>query len=572
MSNNEEWRKVDKYSKNMKEVDSVSNKNGKFSITINFGISTSFVLLVVLTSLALGSVVYLSVRQIIRYDLQQRIHDVVAVGSLSINGDEHNKILHRGQEGSREYIEIQDYLKKIRTGATEIRYAYTMRMNSQGEYLFIVESEDDSPIGEVYDTPTDTLKAAFAKPDKIYVEKEFSTDKWGTWISGYAPFYDYNHNFAGILGVDVSARSVVEYERKCFSYILIFSLLIGIIMIIFSIIISRRITYPMEELENDMENIQRLQFSNDLQIKTVFREIQSMNNTVNNMKAGLRSFAKYVPSDVVNQLILIHKEATLGANKKEITVFFSDIADFTTISEKIEPEELVNSLSKYLSGMSRIIQENGGTIDKYIGDSIMSFWGAPRDMDNHAYNACQTALRCVEFLKSFNAELDKLGYSFYTRIGINTGEVVVGNIGSDNRLNYTAIGDNVNLASRLESLNKHFGTDIIISEFTYREIKEVMLARKLDMVAVKGKTKGIYVYELVCDISSANERQKEYVRQFNAAIELYFNQEWKEAAILFEKVLDIKPGDTPSAIMIERCNNYKKKPPGEGWSGVTNIK
>ncbi|MFZ5642694.1 MAG: adenylate/guanylate cyclase domain-containing protein [Bacillota bacterium] len=539
-------------------------KDGKFSITINIGISTSFILLLVITSLALGSVVFLSVHKIIRYNLEQRIHDVVAVGSLSINGDEHNKILHSGQEGSREYIEIQDYLKKIQAGATEIRYAYTMRMNLKGEYLFIVQSDDD-PIGELYDTPTATLKEAFAQQGRIYVEKEFSEDKWGTWVSGYAPFYDSNNNFAGILGVDVSARTIAEYERKSFSYILIFALIIGIIMVITSIIISKRITHPLEELENDMEKIQRLDFSKDLHIKTVFREIQSMNNTVNNMKAGLRSFAKYVPSDVVNQLILIHKEAVLSANKKEITVFFSDIADFTTISEKIEPEELVDSMSKYLGGMSRIIQENGGTIDKYIGDAIMSFWGAPRDMDDHAYKACQAALQCVEFLKSFNADLEKLGYSFHTRIGINTGEAVVGNIGSDNRLNYTAIGDNVNLASRLESLNKHFGTDIIISEFTYREIREVMLARKLDRVAVKGKTKDVYVYELVCDISSASEWQKGYVRMFNDAIELYFNQDWVEAATLFEKVLDIKPGDIPSALMIERCNNYKKKPPGDGW-------
>jgi adenylate cyclase len=178
----------------------------------------------------------------------------------------------------------------------------------------------------------------------------------------------------------------------------------------------------------------------------------------------------------------------------------------------------------------------------------------------------------VEFLKSFNVELEKQGYGFHTRIGINTGEVVVGNIGSDNRLNYTAIGDNVNLASRLESLNKHFGTGIIISEFTYREVKEDMLARKLDMVAVKGKTKGVCVYELVCDMASAGEWQKEYVHRFNEAIEAYFNQEWQEAILLFEKVLAIKPGDVPAAIMMERCRNYKKKPPGEGWSGVTNIK
>lgn len=211
----------------MKEVDSVLYKGRKFSITINLGISTAFVLLVAFTSLALGSIVFLSVRQIIRYDLQQRIHDIVAVGSLAINGDEHNKILDRGQKESQEYIEIQDYLNKIQNGATEIRYVYTMRMNSQGDYSFVVESDNDSYVGEIYDTPTATLKAAFDKPDKIYVEKEFSEDKWGTWISGYAPFYDSKHNFAGILGVDVSARTVAEYERKCFSYILIFSLIIG---------------------------------------------------------------------------------------------------------------------------------------------------------------------------------------------------------------------------------------------------------------------------------------------------------------------------------------------------------
>jgi adenylate cyclase len=209
-------------------------------------------------------------------------------------------------------------------------------------------------------------------------------------------------------------------------------------------------------------------------------------------------FGKYVSPVVRDTLIKNPEKLNLGGEKRDITIFFSDIRGFTPISEKLDPEELTHLLNEYLTEMSEIIIENEGLVDKYMGDAIMAFWGAPLDQPNHAELACKSGLEMMEKLKELQKKWKKEGIpTFDIGIGLNSGEAIVGNMGSSKRFDYTVMGDNVNIASRLEGLNKTYGTNIIISENTYKIVKDKFKTKKLGTVKVKGKEKSISIYELL---------------------------------------------------------------------------
>jgi len=218
-------------------------------------------------------------------------------------------------------------------------------------------------------------------------------------------------------------------------------------------------------------------------------------------------FGKYVSPVVIDNLIKNPDKINLGGEKRSITIFFSDIRGFTSISENLKPEELVNLLNDYLTEMTSIITKNEGLVDKFMGDAIMAFWGAPLDQPNHAEIACKSSLEMMEKLKELQKKWKKEGIpSFDIGIGLNSGEAIVGNMGSSNRFDYTAMGDNVNIASRLEGLNKTYKTNIIISENTYKLVKDKFEVKKLDSVTVKGKKKAITIYELLSYKKKSNKQ------------------------------------------------------------------
>ncbi len=217
-----------------------------------------------------------------------------------------------------------------------------------------------------------------------------------------------------------------------------------------------------------------------------------------NVKYIRNTFSKFVSKDVVDELLRHPEKIALGGAKREITIFFSDIRGFTTLSEALSPEELVKLLNEYLSTMTEIIIECKGTIDKYMGDAIMAFWGAPVDLEEHAYYACVASLIQMARLTELQASWKQRNLpSIDIGIGLNTGSAVVGNMGSSQRMDYTCMGDTINLGSRLEGSNKTYGTNIIISEYTYERVKDRVYARELDLVQVKGKTHPVRIYELI---------------------------------------------------------------------------
>ena len=283
-------------------------------------------------------------------------------------------------------------------------------------------------------------------------------------------------------------------------------------------------------------------------------------------------FGKYVSPVVIDTLIKNPNMINLGGEKRNITIFFSDIRGFTSISERIEPEELVHLLNEYLTEMTSIIIKDQGLVDKYMGDAIMAFWGAPLDLPDHAKIACSSSLEMVEKLNELKKKWIEEGIpSFDIGIGLNSGNAIVGNMGSTTRFDYTAMGDNVNLASRMEGLNKLYGTNIIITEKTYKIVKNDFEIRKLDAVKVKGKKKPILIYELLSDKGKLSEKHKDFIKLYEKGLELYFNKKWNPAIKSFKSALKID-NDTACNELIKRCQDFIKNPPPKDWDGVWEMK
>ena len=281
-------------------------------------------------------------------------------------------------------------------------------------------------------------------------------------------------------------------------------------------------------------------------------------------------FSQYVNPTIVDELVAHPEKLCLGGERKEVTVFFSDIENFTQISENIRPENLVTILNEYLSEMTSIIIEHNGTLDKYEGDAIVAFWGAPLPQQDHALRACRAAVQMQRRLEQLRPQWEREGKpAFRIRIGINTGEVVVGNMGGANRFDYTVIGDSVNLGSRLEGANKQYKTGIMISESTYGYAKDFVHARELDLLVVAGKTETIRVYELVgLAEEKLSHNQEQFLHMYTKGLGHYRQREWQAAIGAFERALDLYPEDYPCQIYVERSDLYRSSPPPDDWNGV----
>lgn len=281
------------------------------------------------------------------------------------------------------------------------------------------------------------------------------------------------------------------------------------------------------------------------------------------------TLTRYVSKQVV-ELILQHPETiVLDGEEREATILFSDIRGFTSLSEKMHPKTVVQMLREYFSLMVGAVFQFHGTVDKYIGDALMAIFGAPTPQPKHAELAVRAALEMKTLLSRFNAERVKTGQEpLEIGIGIHTGNVVVGNIGSEKRLEYTAIGDAVNLSSRLEGINKEYGTSIIISEFTYHQISAQMIVRELDEVRVKGRRKPVKIYEVLGNTEDLSAPITELLVHFADGLTSYRQQHWDRAMAYFQQALHCVPADGPSHLYLERCALYKQQAPQENWDGV----
>jgi adenylate cyclase len=278
-------------------------------------------------------------------------------------------------------------------------------------------------------------------------------------------------------------------------------------------------------------------------------------------------FSTYVNPSVVDELISNPEKLTLGGQRKELTVLFTDIEGFTTISEGMSPEELVGLLNEFLSEMTRVVFRNHGTLDKYEGDAVMAFWGAPIHQEDHALRACRSALEMQEAMVDLRRRWEPVHRpSVRIRIGINSGEMVVGNMGGTGRFDYTVIGDSVNIASRLEGANKLYGTGILVSERTYELVRGSLAGRELDLITVKGRSEPLRIFELFRPLPG--EMPEEFLRLYNQALALYRDRRWRAAQAAFAGLLRLRPDDGPSRLHVERSALYAEHPPPDNWDGV----
>jgi adenylate cyclase len=282
-----------------------------------------------------------------------------------------------------------------------------------------------------------------------------------------------------------------------------------------------------------------------------------------------RMFGQYMSETVINHLLEHPEKLQLGGERRRVTLFFSDLAGFTTISERLSAETVVSLLNDYLSAMTEIILDEAGTVDKFEGDAIMAFWGAPLDQPDQAARACRAALRQQAALKELNLQFAGLNLPpLSMRIGLHTGDAIVGNLGSAKRFDYTVIGDTVNLASRLEGVNKFYGSHVMASETTAAECTGTVEFRELDLVAVKGKEQAVRVFEV---LGLTGELEPEVIRRrqdFAQALELYRQGRFPEAQAAFEAILTENPEDGPARTYRDRCRKFQETPPPDNWDTV----
>jgi len=288
-----------------------------------------------------------------------------------------------------------------------------------------------------------------------------------------------------------------------------------------------------------------------------------------------KAFSQYLSPTVIEEIMEHPEKLQLGGEKREVTVMFSDIRGFTSLSEKLEPEQITNILNEYFTPMSEIIFRHNGTLDKYIGDAIMAFFGAPIPAEDHERLACKAALDMIKSLEELKEmwrakNMPPFIQELRIGIGINSGPVVVGNMGSESRFDYTIIGDNVNLASRLEGINKFYGTSIVISENTYRKVKDEFICMELDYIKVAGKSIPIRIYELITgrDRDSVAGEIETRARRFEEGLALYRNRRWNEAIGVFEELHAIEPYRKVYTVFIERCGMLKNRTLPPDWDGV----
>jgi adenylate cyclase len=329
------------------------------------------------------------------------------------------------------------------------------------------------------------------------------------------------------------------------------------------------IAAPLARVVGEIRHVESFALDKVRRHPSRLAEISSLSGAIAEMAAGLSAFGKFIPADLVRLLLSQGVEAKPGGSMQELTVMFIDVAGFTGLSERMG-DRVVPILSRYLDAASEVIVANGGTIDKFIGDAVMAFWGAPTAQQDHAVRCCRAALACRKAIEAAGVNDDE-GHPLQIRIGINSGRMLVGNIGSELRLNYTVIGDAVNVASRLESANKQYGTLILIGAETRRLIRDAFIIREIDSIVVYGRTEGLAVYELI-GLAEVSGEDTAWITSYEEGLARYRRRDFSGAIIHFEAVLGRHPHDWPASLLLERCKRLEQSGVNEEWSSVATLK
>ena len=366
--------------------------------------------------------------------------------------------------------------------------------------------------------------------------------------------------------------SVVFNRQKTFGSVekslresAILSVVALVISLIIATMVAKRMSTPLQSLTSEVARIGRFELNSIKLPKSFIREIRVLSESIGRMRDSLKSFSNYVPIHIVRNLVKTGGVASLGGERRLITVFFCDIEGFTNYAEKVTPEKAVDTLTGYFEVFGEAIHKEDGVIDKFLGDGLMALFNAPAPLALHARAACRTAIETQRQLLQRGSH----EWSLKVRIGLHTSEVLVGNVGTAERFSYTAIGDGVNLCSRLEGLNKIYGTRIIASSDTMNAAGSTDFAwRKLDRVAVVGRTEPLEIYELLGLTKEVPEELLKNAENYMQALEQYFLRDFKSALDLLTKNSE---SDPPSGVLLKRITELQNLPRGDSWNGVFQV-
>jgi class 3 adenylate cyclase len=451
---------------------------------------------------------------------------------------------------NRQYQEIRQRLISF-AKEYHVLYAYYWRAYGEGTLQYIVDNDNDpeTQVGPESIYPIEET-ALNALAGNIGVTDLGSyTPTWDGLITAYAPVYDKDGNFYCVAGVDISDDFIFTQRRnsRIMTILQIIALFVSVAFGVLNMLLYRK---------------------KALLTEAVHEKLQYFNNNLR------RAFSTYLSEGVVEDIVSDPTRLQLGGVKKHMTALFTDIKNFTKIADALTAEQVVDILNYYLSSMSDIILEQKGTIDKYDGDAIISFFGAPVDLQDHALHACLSAVCMKRTEKEANRHMMEKMFSpmpLHTRIGINTGEMVVGNMGTKRKMNYTIISNAVNLAARLEGVNKQYGTWILASENTIKETKDQLLCRRLDRIRVIGIEEPVRIHEILETNANAAPALYELAGLFQTALDFFETRDWKSAESAFDQVLKAFPDDVPALLYLNRCQKFRQYPPKEEWDGIFDI-
>ncbi|MGA7264047.1 MAG: adenylate/guanylate cyclase domain-containing protein [Stellaceae bacterium] len=386
----------------------------------------------------------------------------------------------------------------------------------------------------------------------------------------FVTFSPLNFNSWAVATVIPASDFLASIERSAMILLIALAVLTVVVAAIAILLANRLLAAPLLRIAGQLKHIEDFRLDRVIRLASPLREFDDLSSVLLQMSRGLASFQKYMPTELVRTLVSQGVEARPGGQQQTLTVMFTDVAGFTGISEELG-DRVVPVLAQYLEAVSAAVLNHCGTIDKFIGDGVMAFWGAPVPNERHAIDACAAALECQRLLAVQRSGAERCGGTpLRMRVGINTGRMLVGNIGSSERLSYTVIGDPVNVASRLEPLGKIYGVDIIIGEDTRIAAGDAIIVRRLDLVSVYGRIGGLAIYELLSMAEGAGDEVPEWVGDYEAGLAAYEGRNWSEAARLFEAAAATRGSlDRPSEILAERCRACLIDPPPDSWMPVS---
>lgn len=452
-----------------------------------------------------------------RQNTTRRLRDATRSLAARIDADALVTLRDPSQHADPIYLRTHAQMKRTLDQVDGVSFVYTLRKvegtprDAFSRYAFVVDgtpygSEDYEPIGSVMTTSpsTDALHRVW-QTGQFEADRAFVTDEWGTWLSGYYPLFRRDGSFEAVLGIDINADDVIAERQRILLTLSQGYLLSLLIILPFAAFCGRRISSPLRRINGRLLAISRLDFDPERSPPPItgrwVHEIHEISHSMERVESALMDFSRYVPAKLVRKLVLNADQIELDGEVRELAILFTDIIGFTENTESLDPETILHALNEYFTVIHDTAESTQGVLDKYMGDSALLFWGAPDAIEDPARCAVETALRCHQRLEELNRRWEREGCSlrFDTSFGLDYGAVVVGNMGSTNRVDYTIVGDRVNLCSRVETVNRRYGTRILATRSLITALgddRERYLIVKVDDAYLRGIHKPVELFEI----------------------------------------------------------------------------